>query len=373
MRLAPLAVTSPADLDSIARSPAVAVFVDRARRVRPDFSPDPHDLGLVGDIVRRLDGMPLAIELAAGRMSTLDLADLHARLDRSLDLLGDGRTVTLRRTIEWSYDLLPDHEQRLFRHLGVFPDGFDLATAEAVAGDLGVPADAASALAHLVDASMVDATLGDVTRYRMLDTIRSFAHDRLTAADEDNAATERFLHWAVDLATWFEQTIDTDDEPLADRALRREIVNLRSAWRLARNHQRLDDAVRLAVAFGDASTWRDLTEIWDWPTMTRPAMRSGVEEQPVGDVVGQSGEVVDHASRAHPLEQDVVDPLPAAGRGLRNDERVVLRRDGGDRHALRQRGGAQRREEPRALRDLAERGRAVATRPAQPRRGRRAR
>ena len=150
-------------------------------------------------------------------MSTLDLADLHARLDRSLDLLGDGRTVTLRRTIEWSYDLLPDHEQRLFRHLGVFPDGFDLATAESVAADLGVPADAAGALAHLVDASMVDATLGDVARYRMLDTIRSFAHDRLTAADEDNAATERFLRWAVHLATWFEQTIDTDDEPLADR------------------------------------------------------------------------------------------------------------------------------------------------------------
>jgi predicted ATPase/DNA-binding SARP family transcriptional activator len=265
VRLAPLAVTSPVDRDSIARSPAVAVFVDRARRVRPDFSPDPHDLGLVGDIVRRLDGMPLAIELAAGRLSTLDLADLHARLDhRSLDLLGDGRTVTLRRTIEWSYDLLPDHEQRLFRHLGVFPDGFDLATAESVASDLGVPADAAGALAHLVDASMIDATLGDVARYRMLDTIRSFAHDRLTAADEDNAATERFLRWAVDLATWFEQTIDTDDEPLADRVLRGEIVNLRSAWRLVRSHQRLDDAVRMAVAFGDASTWRDLTELWDW-------------------------------------------------------------------------------------------------------------
>ena len=264
VRLAPLAVTCPVDLDNLARFPAVAVFVDRARRLHPTFSPDPDELGLVGDIVRRLDGMPLAIELAAGRLSTLDLTDLHARLDRSLDLLGDGRTVTLRRTIEWSYDLLPDHEQRLLRHLGVFPDGFDLATAESVAGDLGVPADAAGALAHLVDASMVDATLGDVARYRMLDTIRSFAHDRLTAADEDNAAAERFLHWALHLATWFEQTIDTDDEPLADRLLRREIVNLRSAWRFVRSHERLDDSVRMAVAFGDASSWRDLTDVWDW-------------------------------------------------------------------------------------------------------------
>ena len=207
------------------------MFVDRARRVHPDFSPGPDDLRMIGDIVRRLDGMPLAIELAAGRLSTLDLADLHARLDRSLDLLGDGRTVTLRRTIEWSYDLLPDHEQRLFRHLGVFPDGFDLATAESVAVDLGVPADAAGALAHLVDASMVDATLGDVARYRMLDTIRSFAHDRLTAAGEDDAASERFVQWALHIATWFEQTIDTDDEPA-----RRPVAAPRdrqSAFRLA--------------------------------------------------------------------------------------------------------------------------------------------
>ena len=237
------------------------MFVDRARRVRPDFSPDPDDLSLVGDIVRRLDGMPLAIELAAGRLSTLDLADLHARLDRSLDLLGDGRTVTdAAPTIEWSYDLLPDHEQRLFRHLGVFPDGFDLATAESVAADLGVPADAAGALAHLVDASMVDATLGDVARYRMLDTIRSFAHDRLTAADEDDAATERFLR----LGGPPRNMVRADDRhrrrTSADRVLRGEIVNLRSAWRLVRD-QRLDDAVRLAVAFGDAHlAWRDLTD-----------------------------------------------------------------------------------------------------------------
>ena len=264
VRLAPLAVTSLVNLDDLAGSPAVAVFVDRARRVRPDFSPGVDDLGRIADIVRRLDGMPLAIELAAGRMSTLGLVDLDARLDRSLDLLGDGRTVSLRRTIAWSYELLPDHEQRLFRHLGVFPDGFDLATAESVAVDLSLPADAAGALAHLVDASMIDVTLGDVVRYRMLETIRAFAQDRLTAAEEDDAATERFLRWAVDRATWFEQTTRTDDEALADRMLRREIVSLGSAWRLVRRHERLGDAVRLAVGFGDASTWRDVTEVWDW-------------------------------------------------------------------------------------------------------------
>ena len=263
-RLTPLTVTSPADLDDLARSPAVALFVDRARRIRPHFSPNPDELRVVGDIVRRLDGIPLAIELAAGRLSTLGLGDLHARLDRSLDLLGDGRTATLRHTIAWSYDLLPDHEQRLFRHLGVFPDGFDLAAAEFIAGDLALPTDATGALAHLVDASMIDVTLDGASRYRMLDTIRSYAHDRLLAADEFDGATERFLDWALHLAAWFGRAIDTDDEPHADRAMRHEIANLRAAWRLARNLRRLDDAVRMVVAFGDASTWRDLTEVWDW-------------------------------------------------------------------------------------------------------------
>jgi tetratricopeptide (TPR) repeat protein len=240
------------------------VFVDRARRVRPNFSPNPDELRVVGGIVRRLDGIPLAIELAAGRLSTLGLGDLGTRLDRSLDLLGDGRTATLRHTIAWSYDLLPDHEQRLFRHLGVFPDGFDLATAENIAGDLTLPTDATGALAHLVDASMIDTTLDGVPRYRMLDTIRSYALDRLLAADELGAATERFLDWALHLAAWFERIIDTDDEPHADRAMRHEIANLRTAWRLFRNHRRLDDAVRMVVAFGDPCTWRDLTEVWDW-------------------------------------------------------------------------------------------------------------
>ncbi len=92
---------------------------------------------LVAEIVRRLDGMPLAIELAAGRLSSFSLAELRDRLDRALDLLGGGRPAaadarhrTLRATVEWSYQLLPADEQRLFRHLSVFADGVDLDTAE---------------------------------------------------------------------------------------------------------------------------------------------------------------------------------------------------------------------------------------------------
>ena len=138
--------------------------------------------------MRRLDGMPLAIELAAGRLSTLSLRDLHDRLDRALDLLGSGRARgddrhrTLRATVEWSYQLLSEDEQRLFRHLAVFPDGVDLATAEHVAADLGLAGDPSSVLARLVDASMVEADLagprplpnaGDTARLRHRPTGRS--------------------------------------------------------------------------------------------------------------------------------------------------------------------------------------------------------
>ena len=196
-------------------------------------------------------------------MSTLGLVDLDARLDRSLDLLGDGRTASLRRTIAWSYELLPDHEQRLFRHLGVFPDGFDLATAESVAVDLSLPADPAGALAHLVDASMIDVTLGDVVRYRMLET--SAPSPRTGSPSRGGRRRHRaVLPLGGRPGNVVRADDRSDEEALADRMLRREIVSLGSAWRLVRRHERLGDAVRLAVGFGDASTWRDVTEVWEW-------------------------------------------------------------------------------------------------------------
>ena len=191
-RLAPLALPEPHQDPS--RSPAVAVFLDRAARVRPG-NPAPTGLDLVADIVRRLDGMPLAIELAAGRLSSFSLADLHARLDRALDLLGGGgpsgdvRHRTLRATVEWSYQLLDEDEQWLFRHLAVFVDGVDLDTAEQLAEQRCRGRDPGSVLARLVDASMLEVTFTGGTRYRMLATLRAFGLDRLAAAGEHDDAT----------------------------------------------------------------------------------------------------------------------------------------------------------------------------------------
>ena len=270
-RLAPLATPSRGAAKDSVRSPAVEVFLDRAARVRRG-AVRPSDLGAVADIVRRLDGMPLAIELAAGRLSTFALSDLHDRLDRALDLLGggqpsiDARHRSLRATLEWSHQLLTDDEQRLFRHLAVFVDGVDLDTAELVAADLGLTVDAGAALARLVDASMLEATFtgADKARYRMLETLRVFGLDRLAANGETDNATSRLVRWSVDLTRWFDQTVATDDEAEADATLRRELANLRAAWRITRDRGLVADAAAIVASLFDAVMSRDLVEVRAW-------------------------------------------------------------------------------------------------------------
>ena len=267
-RLAPLPLPGPNQ--DLAQVPSVAVFLDRASRVRPGPPLTSADLRTVADIVHRLDGMPLAIELAAGRLSTFSVEDLRGRLDRSLDLLGSGRPSTdarhrtLRATVEWSYQLLTEDERRLFRHLSVFVDGVDLDAAERLAADLSLRSDPGSVLAHLVDASMIDADFAVGTRYRMLETLRAFGLDRLAAAGEDEAAAGHLLGWAVELTGWIEHTLTTEREPEADAVLRRELPNLRAAWQLARRRGALDDAAAMVTALFDAVTYRDLLEIRGW-------------------------------------------------------------------------------------------------------------
>jgi predicted ATPase/DNA-binding SARP family transcriptional activator len=267
-RLSPL--TLPGRDKDLAHVPSVALFLDRARRVRPGPPPAQEDLRLVADIVRRLDGLPLAIELAAGRLSGLSLPDLHRRLDRALDLLG-GRTGggarhrTLRATVAWSYQLLDDDERRLFRYLSVFVDGIALDDAERLATDLGLADDPGTVLSRLVDTSMLDAEFTeDGTRYRMLETLRAFGLDRLAAEGEDDDGADRLLRWAVDRTAWIGATLLTEREPEADAVLRREVANLRAAWQLARRRKDVDEAAAMITALFDAISYRDLVELRDW-------------------------------------------------------------------------------------------------------------
>jgi hypothetical protein len=111
---------------------------------------------------------------------------------------------------------------------------------------------------------MLNATFEGRTRFRMLETLRTFGLDRLAAAGEADAAAGRLLRWAVELTTWIDAAIPTDREPEADTVLRRELPNLRTAWRLARQQRSLDAAAALVTALNEASAWRDLIELRGW-------------------------------------------------------------------------------------------------------------
>ncbi|WP_148574977.1 ATP-binding protein [Nocardioides caldifontis] len=308
-RLAPLPL--PHQDDRLTAVPSVAVFLERARRARPQAPVAPDELPLVADVVRRLDGMPLAIELAAGRLSSLSVAELRARLDRSLDLLGsprpgaESRHRTLRATVDWSYQLLDEDERRLFRHLAVFPDGLALDDAERLAAEVAPSLDPGAPLARLVDASMVEAELGSPTRYRMLETLRAFGLDRLEDAGELTDAEERLVSWAVDLAARVGAGLAGEDEPEADALLRREMANLRAVWRLAMRRDLLEEAAAIVVALFDAVGYRDLVELRDWAEELAARDLSSLERPSL--VLGVAAEAAYHRGdldRAEGLARD---------------------------------------------------------------------
>ena len=189
-------------------SDAVALFAERARAQGVALPVDEQAGPLVVSVCRRLDGMPLAIELAAARLRSMSLAELHDRLDQRFRLLTGGsrtaleRQQTLRATVGWSYSLLTGAEQVLLGRLSVFAGSFDLDAAEAVCGfgDIDV-LDVADLLGSLVDKSLVVAEpAGDTLRYRLLETIRLFAAERLAEAGGDEAAAVAAAHCAHFLA-----------------------------------------------------------------------------------------------------------------------------------------------------------------------------
>ena len=194
----------PASGDSMApeSSDAIALFVDRARAQGAGLTINEETLPVIVSICRRLDGLPLAIELAAARLRSLSLNGLHDRLDQRFRLLTGGsrtalpRQQTLRATVDWSYSLLNGVEQSLLRRLSVFAEGFDLDAAEAVGGFGGIAVfDVAELLSALVDKSLVAAEpTGGALRYRMLETIREFAAERLAEVGGDEAVVVAAAH-----------------------------------------------------------------------------------------------------------------------------------------------------------------------------------
>jgi len=232
---------------------AVELFVDRARRARPDFAVDNDNAAAVGEICRRLDGMPLAIELAAARVRALSLAEILDGLhDRFRLLTGGARTAvrrqqTLHASVDWSHALLTEPERVLFRRLAVFLGGFDLDAAQAVAGRRDVERyQVLDLLTLLVDKSLVVAeNTGGRTRYRLLETVRQYALEKLAESGEADAIRSRHRDHYTAMAALLDAPAGSDYERRLEQT-ETEIDNLRAAFGWSREHSDVELALGLA-------------------------------------------------------------------------------------------------------------------------------
>jgi predicted ATPase len=231
----PLELPEDNDPEAIAASGAVQLFVDRARKTKPDFSLTADNAADIGEVCRRLDGLPLALELAAARIRLLSPAALLARLDTALELKDTAvdrptRQRTLRDTITWSYDLLSPAQQAFFRALGVFAGGGDLDAISAVTAERLNGEDALEMVADLVDASLATITEDErgEPRVGMLEVIRTYANEQLTAAGEANTARWNHAHHYSRLAAQLE-AMQENDFPQARSLADIELDNFRAA------------------------------------------------------------------------------------------------------------------------------------------------
>jgi predicted ATPase/DNA-binding winged helix-turn-helix (wHTH) protein len=227
---------NPESCDILEHS-AVQLFIARTTALRSDFLADEESLPAISAICRRLDGIPLAIEIAAARAATLGPQQVASRLDDQLALLTGGRRTalprhqTIRATLDWSYELLPDRERRLLRHLAIFPAGFTLEAATAVASDASAAGPTVvEGIANLVAKSLV--TLDESTpsgRWRLLETIREYALEKLAKSGEAEQVARRHAEFFRDFVA--APAFGSQSQPSVEEIARygREIDNVRAA------------------------------------------------------------------------------------------------------------------------------------------------
>ena len=283
------------DFRTVVQNDSVLLFTERAAAARSGFTLDPANADAVVEICRRLDGIPLAIELAAARVTAMNPSDIAAHLDERFRLLtgarrtGIERHQTLRAAVDWSYSLLEPTEQAVFDRLGVFSGAFDADAAHAVASGDGVEQwDVLDALAGLVAKSMVniDASAEGEARYRMLETLRTYARDRLDELGESDQWRRRHAQRYADLADLVGPQLLSRDEFAARRRFRVELDNTRAAvtWAIDADDPSAQElGVRIVLALGYEVTMdrRAGTGLWAEHALRRveawqPASRAGV-------------------------------------------------------------------------------------------------
>src|SRR4051794_3630787 len=263
-----------ADAAALTGSAAAQLFLDRARAARPDFAlRDRTDAAAVADICRSLDGMPLALELAAARVAALPVTELAARMGDRFTLLTTGprtaetRQRTLRATVDWSYQLLTDAERVLLRRLSVFRGSWTLPALQAVAAEAPLdPPGAVDLLGRLVDRSLVvpDRARGDRDpgpRYHLLETIRQYAAERLAEAGETDAVARAHAGYLTALAERAETELRGDGQArwLPRLASERDDIDAALAWCTAHATEEPDAGLRLVAPLG-----------WYWYFATHP-------------------------------------------------------------------------------------------------------
>ncbi|HEY7035385.1 MAG TPA: LuxR C-terminal-related transcriptional regulator [Thermomicrobiales bacterium] len=267
--LSPLPLSEPARADQPAASPAPAVelWLERARAIDQTLAPSPDDLTAIAAICRRVDGLPLAIELSAAHANLLSPEEILTRLDHRLSVLVDGprdrpqRLQTMRSAIAWSYDLLDPAAQQTFRALATFAGGCTIEAAEAVAGSAELRASSfehehSAAVAALVDHCLVQRTRDERGRTRLvvLETIREYGLEQLAAEGEESRVRSRHAAYVLALFERLKQRAEEGDELESSRAADAELDNVRAALAWLHQHGPAADFIRLAVL---------LTGYWD--------------------------------------------------------------------------------------------------------------
>jgi predicted ATPase len=261
IRVRSLPVPRPgAPLDQLASIDAVRLFVDRAEATGVDLAVGATDGPAIAEICRRLDGIPLAIELAAARVIAMGPEEIAAHLDERFRLLTGGRRArverhhTLRATIDWSYALLSELDRAVFNHLGVFPASFDAPAAQAVAGAGEIESwDVLDALTSLVAKSMLNAdrSTAGPTRYQMLESLRHYARERLDAAGGSDEARRSHARHYADTVAEISPGLRGTDETSWRRRLLADLENFRAALTWALDSPLEQDAELAMVIIGE--------------------------------------------------------------------------------------------------------------------------